>query len=65
MSDNKTKTGTQDNIKVDVNDADEVEYLHSQFPDFTHSEILDAIKKSGPLRRDIVRYLTSLKNSDR
>ena len=62
MSDDKSKTGQQDRILVDVNDPSEVEYLHQQFPDFTHSEIIDAIKSNGPLRKDVVKHLSSMLN---
>ena len=57
MADDKTKTGKQDDIRVDSNDPAEVEYLHRQFPAKTHEEIREAIKKAGPLRADIMKYL--------
>lgn len=57
MSDNKSNTGKQDDIRVDSNDPSEVEYLHSRFPSRTHEEIKEAIKKAGPMRADIVQYL--------
>jgi len=58
MSDNKNNTGQQDRIRVDANDASEVEYLHRQFPNKSHQEIKDAIKTKGPLRADIEAYLS-------
>jgi hypothetical protein len=57
MSDDKKNTGKQDDIRVDSNDPSEVEYLHRQYPNKTHQEVLDAIKKYGPMRRDIVEQL--------
>ena len=57
MSDNKSATGKQVNIRVDLNDPSEVEYLHQQHPGKTHEEIKAAIKQAGPLRADIVKYL--------
>jgi hypothetical protein len=57
MSDDKSKQGKQDDIRVDANDKNEVEYLHQQFPTRTHKEILEAIQKSGPIRKDIIKYL--------
>jgi hypothetical protein len=57
MSDNKSNTGKQDDIRVDLNDASEVEYLHRQFPGKTHDEIKKAIKEAGPMRKDIIAYL--------
>ena len=59
MSDNKTKTGKQDDIRVDSNDPSEVEYLHRQFPKKTHEEIKKAIKEKGPMRINIEQYLRS------
>jgi hypothetical protein len=57
MADDKTKQGKQDDRNVDVNDPNEVEYLHRQFPDKVHSQIVDAIKVAGPAREKIIRYL--------
>ena len=57
MSDNKQNTGKQDDIRVDKNDKSEVEYLHSQHPSYTHQEIVDAIEKWGPMRKDIEAHL--------
>ena len=61
MSDNKLKTGKQDDIRVDANDPSEVEYLHKQFPNKTHQEVKDAIKAAGPIRKDIESYLKGKK----
>jgi hypothetical protein len=55
--DNKTITGKQDDIRVDINDPSEVEYLHQQFPSHTHQQIKDAIELAGPMRADIVTHL--------
>jgi hypothetical protein len=44
---------------VDSNDASEVEYLHSRHKQYTHAEILEAIKKYGPYREDIEKRLQS------
>lgn len=57
MADNKQNIGKQDDIRVDINDLSEVEYLHRQFPDKTHEQIKAAIKQAGPIRADIVKYL--------
>jgi hypothetical protein len=57
MTDNKQNTGKQDDIRVDSNDASEVEYLHGQFPGKTHEQIKEAIRKAGPMRSAIVKYL--------
>lgn len=55
--DNKKNTGQQDRIRVDSNDAAEVEYLHQQYPNKSHQQIKDAIKAYGPLREEIVKHL--------
>ncbi len=57
MADDKNSTGRQDAIRVDSNDPSEVEYLHSQHPDNTHQEVVDAVKKYGPIRADIEKHL--------
>ncbi len=57
MADDKNSTGRKDAIRVDSNDPSEVEYLHRQHPDNTHQEVVDAIKKYGPIREDIDKHL--------
>jgi hypothetical protein len=57
MSDDKKNTGNQDDIRVDINDPSEVEYVHRQFPQKTHEEVVDAIRKYGPIRADIEKAL--------
>ena len=61
MADNKQNVGKQDDIRVDLNDPSEVEYLHQQYPDKSHAEIKAAIEKYGPLRKDIVKALNNAK----
>lgn len=55
--DDKTNKGRQDDLRVDINDKSEVEYLHSQFPKKSHEEVVDAIRRYGPMREDIVKEL--------
>ena len=57
MSDDKTNRGRQDDLRVDINDKSEVEYLHSLFPQKSHEEIVDVIRRYGPMREDIVNEL--------
>jgi hypothetical protein len=57
MADDKNKQGRQDDLRVDLNDASEVEYVHQQFPNKKHQEIVDAIKQAGPMREDIMNHL--------
>jgi hypothetical protein len=59
MSDDKTNRGRQDDLRVDINDKSEVEYLHQQFPNKTHEQVVDAIRRYGPMREDIVKELRS------
>jgi hypothetical protein len=59
MTDNKKNVGKQDDIRVDINDPAEVEYLHQQFPNKTHEEIVAAIREKGPFRKDIEDYLNA------
>jgi hypothetical protein len=61
MSDNKNIQDKKDRIKVDSGDASEVEYLHSQHPHLEHQQVADAVKKYGPYRDDIEKYLASIK----
>ncbi len=62
MADNKLNTGKQDDIRVDSNDPNEVEYLHRQFPNKSHEEIKQAIQAKGPIRKDIVAFLSGESN---
>jgi hypothetical protein len=57
MSDNKNYRGSRDDVRVDLNDPSEVEYVHKKFPNKTHEEIKEAIKKYGPMRRNIEEHL--------
>ena len=65
MSDDKSKIGQQDRLRVDAGDSSEVEYLHRQFPEYSHDEIRKAIQNKGPLRVDIVTYLMSHKTKSK
>ncbi len=57
MADDKSKTGKQDDMRVDMNDPSEVEYLHRQYPNKTHQQVKDAVEKYGPMREDIKKHL--------
>ena len=57
MSDNKKNVGRQDRVRVDANDRSEVEYVHRQFPNMKHEDVLAAVKSKGPYRDDIISYL--------
>jgi len=57
MADNKKKQDGRDDAKVDSKDKSEVEYLHQQYPKHTHQQIVEAIEKYGPYRKDIIAHL--------
>ena len=57
MSDNKFQRDNRDRSRVDANDVSEVEYVHRQFPELSHQEVLQAIQTQGPMRVDILNYL--------
>ncbi|MFT4155170.1 DUF3606 domain-containing protein [Parafilimonas sp.] len=57
--DNKNRQDNRDRNKVDSNDPSEVEYLHRQHKQYSHEQIVDAIKKYGPYREDIEKHLQS------
>ena len=57
MKDDKNKITQQDSVRVDEKDPGEIEHLHQQFPALNYTDILEAIRKAGPHKEDIVRYL--------
>lgn len=59
MSDDKSKRSQQDRDRVDINDPSEVEYVHQQFPELEHQQIVEAIREKGPMRKAIMEYLKS------
>ncbi len=59
MKEDKNKITQQDSIRVDEKDPGEIEHLHQQFPALSYTDILEAIRKAGPHREDIIRYLKS------
>ena len=61
MADDKKNTGKQDDMRVDKNDASEVEYVHQQHKDKSHEEVKDAIDKNGPMREDIEEGMSGSK----
>ena len=63
MEDNKAKTDGRDNSKVDKNDPFEVEFLHREWKQFSHSQIKEGIEKYGPERDKIEDYLNSKSGS--
>ena len=64
MADNKNATDGRDRTKIDVNDASEVEFVHEQFPQFSHQQIVEAIKLKGPSREAVIDYLKTKGNKN-
>ena len=60
MSDDKQKTGEQDRGRVNSHESYEVEELHRKYPHLIHQTVAAAVKKYGPLRKDIEAYLDKL-----
>ena len=57
MSDDKSKQGTQDDIRIDVNDPSELQYVAKKFG-ITADEVRQAIQRAGTdLREDIYKIL--------
>jgi Protein of unknown function (DUF3606) len=60
MSDNKKLTGRQDRSKVSAKEPYEVEDLHQKYPHLAHQTVADAVKKHGPERKAVEKFLDGL-----
>ena len=56
MPDDKTKTGTADDVRINVKEAYEVQYWSKKFG-VTEEELLDAVAAAGPMVADFKREL--------
>ena len=57
MADDKSKQGTQDDIRVDVNDPNEIAYIAERF-NISINEVRLAVQKAGTdIREDIYRMI--------
>jgi hypothetical protein len=56
MADDKSKTGTADDVRINVNEAYEVQYWSKKF-DVTPEELHDAVAAVGPMAADVQREL--------
>ncbi len=56
MSDDKTKRGPADAARVNVHESWEVEYWTKKFG-CTKSQLEAAVKKVGPMVKDVEKYL--------
>lgn len=57
MSDNPELRGGRDRSTIALDQSYEISYIHQQFPWFSRDEIIDAVKKKGPLRETVVDFL--------
>lgn len=65
MPDNKDKQGTQDDIRIDKNDASEVAFVAELFNVSTNEVLLAIQKAKTDLREDVYRILEdSMNDSD-
>lgn len=60
MADDKTKTGSADSSRVNASEAYEVDVLVKKFKT-TQEAVLAAIKKAGPMRKDVEAELSKQK----
>ncbi|MDN3656180.1 DUF3606 domain-containing protein [Ferruginibacter paludis] len=60
--DNKKMQNGRDKSRIDVNDPAEAEYVHQQFPNLSHEQIIQAIKEKGPSRQAVMNYLSTKGN---
>jgi hypothetical protein len=58
MADDKTKTGRADRERININEAYELRDWSAKFG-VTHWEVKAAVRKVGPMARDVARALGS------
>ncbi len=51
------KKPEDDTLKIDIESRHEVEAFHQQWKQFSHAQILHAIKEYGPYKKDIESHL--------
>jgi len=56
MADDKTKTAPQDSSRVNISEEYEVQYWTKKFG-CTHTELEAAVKKAGPMAKDVEKQL--------
>jgi hypothetical protein len=56
MSDDKSKTGKQDDIRINVNQVHEVTYWTKTF-EVTEAKLREAVAAVGPMVKDVRKYL--------
>ena len=56
MADDKTKAGSQDRDRVNVNERYELEYWTIKWG-VSHEQLKEAVAKVGPMTKDVARHL--------
>jgi hypothetical protein len=56
MPDDKSKTGKQDDIRINVNQVHEVTYWTKTF-EVTEEKLREAVAAVGPMVKDVRKYL--------
>lgn len=59
MADNKNTRDGRDRSKVNSKEQYEVDYLQQQYPTLSHQQVYAAVRKAGPSRTKIEKYLQS------
>jgi hypothetical protein len=57
MPDNKRETGKPDDSRINVNEAYELRYWTKELG-CTEQQLREAVKKVGPMVKDVKRYLS-------
>ncbi|BAV06895.1 hypothetical protein SAMN05421788_102472 [Filimonas lacunae] len=62
MSDcTNTAATTEERVKINKDDPEEVAYMHRQFPLMQYELIVEAIEEAGPYKDEIMTYLNCRK----
>ncbi len=61
MADSKNIRDGRDRSKVDINDPSEIKKVQQKFPEVAQEQIMNAIRKAGPVRENIYDFLKKAK----
>lgn len=53
----KIKLVTADRWRININDPGELHMLRVQFPGKSWMQIIEAVKRAGPKRTEVIKYL--------
>lgn len=56
MSDDKTKTGGQDRVRINVHEACEVDHWSTKFG-ITREQLIEAVNRAGDRAEDVERFI--------